>query len=105
MVTPVKSTGTNHLRAALELAGRDRDADTKNRRGTVTRAPCPSAGSIPAMLDFNPNVPRSFRGRTLEARYGTVDAEVMPSYLRAYALVSGRRLATTAAVQVELFGG
>jgi len=29
----------------------------------------------------------------------------MPAYLRAYAQVDGRRIAPTAAVQEELFGG
>lgn len=56
-------------------------------------------------IDFNPSVARPFSGKTLELRYGQVDAEVMPSYLRTYALVDGRRIAPTAAVQVELFGG
>ena len=50
-------------------------------------------------------MPRPLSGRKLELRYGSVDAEVMPSYLRAYALVNGRRIAPTAAVQLELFGG
>jgi hypothetical protein len=156
------STGTNHLRAALELAGRDQEhaesreinlvallrdrgvswreiayhrglrsaqaAQQRHDRLQLSRAPetliyafrdagtkdTPWHGDPDAlpvgrfdtgMLDFNPSMPRPFSGRTLEVRYGTVDAEVMPSYLRAYALVSGRRLATTADVQVELFGG
>jgi hypothetical protein len=44
-------------------------------------------------------------GRKLELRYGPVDAEPMPPHLRAYALVNGRRIAPTAVVQKELFGG
>ena len=59
-----------------------------------------------ACLDFQPASPRPMSGRRLELRYGPVgDAEVMPAYLRAYALVDGRRIAATAAVQKELFGG
>jgi hypothetical protein len=156
------SIGTNHLRAALELAGRDQEyAETREinlvallrdrgvswreiayHRGLrsaqaaqqrydrlrLSRAPetliyafrdvgtkdAPWHGdpdALPAgrfetgLLDFNPSMPRPFSGRTLEMRYGPVEAEVMPSYLRAYALVAGRRFATTAAVQVDLFGG
>lgn len=56
------------------------------------------------LLDFNPAFPRPLSGRTLEVRYGPVDAEPMPAYLRAYALVNGRRIAPTAAVHKELFG-
>ena len=55
-------------------------------------------------IDFNPAVPRPYSGRTLELRYGLVEAEVAPSYLRAYAHVNGRRIPATAAVQRELFG-
>jgi hypothetical protein len=43
--------------------------------------------------------------RTLELRYGPADIPVMEPYLRAYALVNGRRIAVTEAVQIELFGG
>jgi hypothetical protein len=56
------------------------------------------------MIDFNPAAPRPFSGRTLELRYGPVEAEAMASHLRTYALVNGRRIAPTAAVQIELFG-
>lgn len=56
-------------------------------------------------LDFQPAAPRPMSGKQLELRYGPVDAEVMPAYLRTYALVNGRRIAPTAAVQIELFGG
>lgn len=56
-------------------------------------------------IDFNPAAPRPFSGRTLELRYGPVEAEAMAPHLRAYALVNGRRIAATAAVQTELFGG
>jgi hypothetical protein len=55
-------------------------------------------------IDFNPAMPRPYSGRTLELRYGPVEAEVAPSYLRAYAHVNGRRIPATAAVQQELFG-
>jgi hypothetical protein len=56
-------------------------------------------------IDFNPARPGPFSGRTLEVRYGPVDADYKPSYLRAYALVNNRRIAATADVQEELFGG
>ena len=56
-------------------------------------------------IDFNPAMPRPFSGCTLELRYGPVAADIMPAYLRAYALVNGRRIAPTAAIQNELFGG
>jgi hypothetical protein len=56
-------------------------------------------------IDFNPAMLRPFSGQTLEVRYGPVDLPVAESYLRAYAMVNGRRIAPTAAVQQELFGG
>jgi hypothetical protein len=56
-------------------------------------------------IDFNPAAPRPYSGRTLELRYGSASIPVMEPHLRAYALVNGRRVATTAAVQIELFGG
>jgi hypothetical protein len=43
----------------------------------------------------------AYSGRTLELRYGPVDIPVMEPHLRAYALVNGRRVATTAAVQTD----
>ncbi len=55
-------------------------------------------------IDFNPAIPRPYSGRTLELRYGPVEAEVAPAYLRAYVLVNGRRIPATAAVQQKLFG-
>jgi hypothetical protein len=56
-------------------------------------------------LSFVPDVPRPpFSGRTLELRYGQVQAEVMPGYLRAFPMVGSRRIAMTAATQVALFG-
>jgi hypothetical protein len=57
------------------------------------------------LLEFNPAMPRPFSGCTLELRYGSAAADIMPAYLRAYAQVDGRRIAPTAAVQEELFGG
>jgi hypothetical protein len=56
-------------------------------------------------IDFNPAVQRPYSGRTLELRYGPVELPVMEPYLRAYALVNGRRVPATGAVQIELFGG
>lgn len=56
-------------------------------------------------IDFNPAAQRPYSGRTLELRYGPADLPVMQPHLRAYALVNGRRVAATAAVQTELFGG
>jgi hypothetical protein len=56
-------------------------------------------------IDFQPATPRPLSGRKLELRYGPADTEVMPAYLRTYALLNGRRIAATAAVQLELFGG
>jgi hypothetical protein len=56
-------------------------------------------------LDFNPAALRPYSGRTLELRYGPAAIPVMEPHLRAYALVNGRRVAPTAAVQIELFGG
>jgi hypothetical protein len=56
-------------------------------------------------IDFNPAAPRPYSGRMLELRYGPAGIPVMEPHLRAYALVNGRRVATTAAVQIELFGG
>ena len=56
-------------------------------------------------IDFNPAVPRPYSGRRLELRYGPAAIPVMEPHLRAYALVNGRRIAATAAVQIELFGG
>jgi len=56
-------------------------------------------------IDFNPAAQRPHSGRTLELRYGPADLPVMEPHLRAYALVNGRRVAATAAVQIELFGG
>jgi hypothetical protein len=55
-------------------------------------------------IDFNPAMPRPYSGRTLELRYGPVEAEAAPAYLRAYAHVNGRRIPATAALQQELFG-
>jgi len=54
---------------------------------------------------FNPARPGPFSGRLLELRYGPVDEQCEPSYLRAYATVNNRRVATTTAVQKQLFGG
>lgn len=65
----------------------------------------PDGGYETGTLDFNPPSPRPFSGLTLEVRYGTVAAEIMPPYLRAYAKVNGRQVAVTSAVQLELFGG
>lgn len=56
-------------------------------------------------IDFNPASQRPYSGRTLELRYGPVDFPVMEPHMRAYALVNGRRVAATADVQIELFGG
>jgi hypothetical protein len=56
-------------------------------------------------IDFNPAAPRPYSGHTLELRYGPAEFPVMEPHLRAYALVNGRRIATTADVQIELFGG
>jgi hypothetical protein len=56
-------------------------------------------------IDFNPAAARPYSGRTLELRYGPVDLPAMEPHMRAYALVNGRRIAPTAAVQTELFGG
>ena len=56
-------------------------------------------------IDFNPAAPRPYSGRTLELRYGPAEFPVMEPHLRAYALVNGRRIAATADVQTELFGG
>ena len=69
------------------------------------------AGALPSgeyetgLIEFNPARPGPFTGRALEVRYGPVDDEFMPPYLRAYALVNNRRVAATAAVQQILFGG
>ena len=54
---------------------------------------------------FHPARPGPFSGRLLELRYGPVDDQCEPSYLRAYATVNNRRVAATTAVQKELFGG
>ena len=56
-------------------------------------------------IDFNPAFPRPYSGRRLELLYGPAGIEVMEPHLRAYALVNGRRIAVTKAVQIELFGG
>jgi hypothetical protein len=65
-----------------------------------------SAGQFETgQIDFNPAAQRPYSGRTLELRYGPADIPVMEPYLRAYALVNGRRIAVTEAVQIELFGG
>ncbi|MGA9830000.1 MAG: hypothetical protein WBQ71_02670 [Trebonia sp.] len=56
-------------------------------------------------IDFNPAAPRPYSGRTLELRYGPAEFPVMDPHLRAYALVNSRRVAATADVQTELFGG
>lgn len=56
-------------------------------------------------IDFNPAMPRPYSGRRLELLYGPAGIEVMEPHLRAYALVNGRRIAVTKAVQIELFGG
>lgn len=56
-------------------------------------------------IDFNPAAPRPYSGRTLELRYGPAEFPVMEPHLRAYALVNSRRVAATADVQTELFGG
>jgi hypothetical protein len=53
----------------------------------------------------SPARPGPFSGRLLELRYGPVDDQCEPSYLRAYATVNNRRVAATTAVQKELFGG
>ena len=50
-------------------------------------------------------MPRPYNGRRLELLYGPAGIEVMEPHLRAYALVNGRRIAVTKAVQIELFGG
>jgi hypothetical protein len=69
------------------------------------------AGALPSgeyetgLIEFNPAWPGPFTGQALEVRYGPVDDEFMPPYLRAYALVNNRRVAATAAVQQILFGG
>jgi len=56
-------------------------------------------------FSFVPDVPRPpFSGRTIEVRYGLVEAEVLPGYLRAYPMVGHRRIAMTAAAQIALFG-
>jgi hypothetical protein len=57
-----------------------------------------------ATIDFNPAAPRPYSGHALELRYGSAGIPVMEPHLRAYALVNGRRVAPTAAVQIELFG-
>jgi hypothetical protein len=57
------------------------------------------------LFPFLPAVPRPpFSGRTLEVRYGPVEAEVLPGYLRAIPQIGNRRIAMTAAVQEALFG-
>ena len=53
----------------------------------------------------SPARPGLFSGRLLELRYGPVDDQCEPSYLRAYATVNNHRVAATTAVQKELFGG
>ena len=57
------------------------------------------------MIDFNPAAQRPYSGHRLDVRYGPADIPVMEPHLRAYALVNGRRVAPTATVQIELFGG
>jgi hypothetical protein len=93
------------------LAADDRRLD---RHGAADEPGAPWHGvpdALPAgqyqtgRIDFNPAAPRPYSGRTLELRYGPADIPVMEPHLRAYALVNGRRIAPTAAVQVELFGG
>lgn len=54
---------------------------------------------------LQPAQPGPFTGQTLELRYGPVALDCEPSHLRAYAQVGGRRIAPTAEVQRELFGG
>jgi hypothetical protein len=56
-------------------------------------------------IDFNPSTPRPLSGLTLQLRYGPAAVEIMESHLRAYAMVNERRIATSALVQRELFGG
>jgi hypothetical protein len=65
----------------------------------------PSGHYESGIIDFNPAEQRPYSGRRLELRYGPVDLPVMEPHMRAYALVNGRRLAATEAVQIELFGG
>jgi hypothetical protein len=65
----------------------------------------PAGQYLTGTIDFNPAAPRPYSGRTLELRYGPVGIPVMEPHLRAYALVNGRRVATSAAVQIALFGG
>jgi hypothetical protein len=56
-------------------------------------------------IDFNPAAQRPYSGCTLELRKGPVDIPIMEPHLRAYALVNGRLVATTTALQIDLFGG
>lgn len=55
-------------------------------------------------IDFAPGIPRPYSGHRLEIRYGPVDLDVEPGYLRAYTRVNGRQVATAREVQHELFG-
>jgi hypothetical protein len=56
-------------------------------------------------FSFVPDLPQPpFSGRTLEFRIGRVRAEVLPGHLRAYPLVSNRRIGMTAVTQQALFG-
>ena len=51
---------------------------------------------------------RRYRGPTAAAGWNCLRPgriEVMEPHIRAYALVNGRRIAVTRAVQIELFGG
>jgi hypothetical protein len=89
--------------ATLIYAFRAADEDGAPWRGNPDALP---AGEYETgTIFFHPARPGPFSGRLLELRYGPVDDRCEPSYLRAHATVNNRRVAATAAVQKELFGG
>jgi len=83
-----------------------RIADEKNADWYGDPELLPAGAYSVSRIDFAPGTPRPpFSGRSLEFRYGVVEADVLPGYLRAYPLIDGRRIAMTADAQLALFGG
>jgi hypothetical protein len=82
-----------------------RPADEENAPWHGAQDALPDGLYETGTIDFNPAAQRPYSGRTLELRYGPADLPVMEPHLRAYAHVNGRRVAATAGIQIELFGG